>query len=451
MQNGVREGLFYRDQYMLLPESFTDTGAFWTALRHARMPWTVRAVRLYEDYNIRAGEYEKGVSIAPYFISDYLGEPETVVIESAEEVFPVLVELLDQKSYNSRLRAAVTGFCPGCGGFGTLNEHDSSLSGHFDEISLNGFCPYRWEGREPRRFLYELISLVQLWPRYNYSGRDAESILDDLKYYLKLSYATGEITDADGVRTLRLGVKKGNLFISALTDLLSGFVRIHADKNYSIELNDPAPISRDAALALIEPGKIASTRKELKKYGLSLAVLEFDADKEMLMLNSLASMEVSGLAYLLGKEPGRRYYLFTNPGLSLMELRYRTPLMDACNARATVYDALKTARYTISYEMPCEILDAAPQEPPKPKKTKSYARAEKGRVLTRAQAEHLFIYLDIRLTATGCDNTLHHTELWLRDNLPADRFDAAIEEIQSQGGFCDCEVLMNAYEDYELN
>jgi len=253
------------------------------------------------------------------------------------------------------------------------------------------------------------------------------------------------------MRTLRLSVKKNNLFITALTDLLSRFVCLHADETYVIELNDPAPIHTEAALALIEPRKIAATRKELKKYGVSLGILEFDEDKEPLLFDMLAAIEVSGLAYLLGKEPGRRYYLFTHPGLALMDLRYRAPLLDACNARVTVFEADRTARFKISFDMPCEVLDAAPQETSKPKRVKSYAKAEKGKVLTRAQADHLFKYLDIRLNAVGCDNTLHHTEIWLRDNLPADRFDAAMEEIRNQGGFCDCEVLLNAYEDYELN
>ena len=38
----------------------------------------------------------------------------------------------------------------------------------------------------------------------------------------------------------------------------------------------------------------------------------------------------------------------------------------------------------------------------------------------------------------------------MKDMLPPDRYEAAIEEIQSMGGFCDCEVLLNCYEDYEL-
>ena len=49
------------------------------------------------------------------------------------------------------------------------------------------------------------------------------------------------------------------------------------------------------------------------------------------------------------------------------------------------------------------------------------------------------------------DHTLHFTESWLREELPPETIGAAIEEIHSMGAYCDCEVLMNCYEDYELD
>ena len=34
-------------------------------------------------------------------------------------------------------------------------------------------------------------------------------------------------------------------------------------------------------------------------------------------------------------------------------------------------------------------------------------------------------------------------------NIPQDQQEAVLAEIEEMGGYCDCEVLMNCYEDYE--
>ena len=48
------------------------------------------------------------------------------------------------------------------------------------------------------------------------------------------------------------------------------------------------------------------------------------------------------------------------------------------------------------------------------------------------------------LNVSGCDGTLNKTRKWLRDNADPDVYYQALKFLKRHGGFCDCEVLMNA-------
>lgn len=87
------------------------------------------------------------------------------------------------------------------------------------------------------------------------------------------------------------------------------------------------------------------------------------------------------------------------------------------------------------------------------KKTLSKAWKETQRkdyLLTEENVQELFEYLEEQLDNTGCDHTLHHTERWLKDNLSPKVIKQSIAEITDMGGYCDCEVLLNCYEDYDI-
>ena len=71
-------------------------------------------------------------------------------------------------------------------------------------------------------------------------------------------------------------------------------------------------------------------------------------------------------------------------------------------------------------------------------------------LLSEENVEDLFDYLETQLENTPCDHTLCHTRQWLADNLPAEIIERVIAEINEMGGYCDCEVLMNCYEDYDI-
>jgi hypothetical protein len=67
--------------------------------------------------------------------------------------------------------------------------------------------------------------------------------------------------------------------------------------------------------------------------------------------------------------------------------------------------------------------------------------------LRTGQLKELFNYLDSKLTEGGCDDTLHYTEQFaLETNTPFESLKAWLE---TEGGYCDCEVLANVEEKFE--
>lgn len=71
-------------------------------------------------------------------------------------------------------------------------------------------------------------------------------------------------------------------------------------------------------------------------------------------------------------------------------------------------------------------------------------------ILSKENVQKLFAYLEEQVDACGCDNTRRFTEQWLKDNISAELYKSVIEEITGMGGYCDCEVLFNCYEDYDI-
>ena len=71
-------------------------------------------------------------------------------------------------------------------------------------------------------------------------------------------------------------------------------------------------------------------------------------------------------------------------------------------------------------------------------------------LLTEENVQELFEYLEEQLENTDCDHTLYHTKRWLEENLSQNEIKVAIAEITDMGGYCDCEVLLNCYEEYDI-
>jgi len=73
-------------------------------------------------------------------------------------------------------------------------------------------------------------------------------------------------------------------------------------------------------------------------------------------------------------------------------------------------------------------------------------------LLTKKDANSLFSYISKQLSESCCDHTLRHTEVWLAKKFEDENIRRqALNEIREDGGYCDCEVLLNCYETYELD
>lgn len=83
---------------------------------------------------------------------------------------------------------------------------------------------------------------------------------------------------------------------------------------------------------------------------------------------------------------------------------------------------------------------------------RAYKEKEKKQYcLKKKEVEELFRFLEEKLEKTECDHTLINTEQWLKDNIcDEERRERVRQEINDAGGLCDCEVLYNCYEDYDM-
>ncbi len=70
-------------------------------------------------------------------------------------------------------------------------------------------------------------------------------------------------------------------------------------------------------------------------------------------------------------------------------------------------------------------------------------------ILSLEQVAALNEYVEEKLEQDGCDHSQKHILKWLEENIPADQREAVLAEIEGMGGYCDCEVLTNCYEEYD--
>ena len=70
--------------------------------------------------------------------------------------------------------------------------------------------------------------------------------------------------------------------------------------------------------------------------------------------------------------------------------------------------------------------------------------------LTREEVEELFDFVGEQVEQQGCDHTRRFTDTWLKENITPERHGKVYSELEDMGGFCDCEVLYNCYEEYDI-
>ena len=71
-------------------------------------------------------------------------------------------------------------------------------------------------------------------------------------------------------------------------------------------------------------------------------------------------------------------------------------------------------------------------------------------LLSKEHVPELFAYLEEALNTDPCNHSLEKTTKWIFDHFEDEQRSRIIHEIQEMGGYCDCEVLMNCYEKYEI-
>ena len=71
-------------------------------------------------------------------------------------------------------------------------------------------------------------------------------------------------------------------------------------------------------------------------------------------------------------------------------------------------------------------------------------------ILTPDQAASLLQYVELKLQYHTCKHNHRFTQEWLEQNISFMQHDAILNELENMGGYCDCEVVLNCYEDYEL-
>lgn len=69
-------------------------------------------------------------------------------------------------------------------------------------------------------------------------------------------------------------------------------------------------------------------------------------------------------------------------------------------------------------------------------------------ILTKSQIEKLHIFIDRKIEKIGCDHSRKWTMIWAKKNQI--NIDDLIDALDDNGGFCDCEVVLNILEEIDL-
>lgn len=348
----THQGFYYKEQYMLLPPGFETFDSFMADLRCHKLPAQYETYVLVEDHHASVHSVTKGVSMAPYFLFGNHDDLCQIQIAYPDEVYPVQVELMDQKEYNDRLRVLINSYCPGCIKFKPLSNRVQSLNGHFEELPLDGTCLYREEIKPSRRSMHShLFSIGGDFKRDGHRYQDAERILQALSIWMYLKYENGYLTEDLHSRYLTVNCKKKELLSPLITNALETYTSRVTPDICIVGLAEPYICTEATIQNLLAEKNRDIYRKECKKHGLSLGCLEFDPDAQEEIRESLGELFKHYWLFPLVEQPGKIWYLVTDHSYVLKELRFRSPLLQAKNAFFTEYDQYDNLRYEIGFLM----------------------------------------------------------------------------------------------------
>lgn len=348
MQNAI----YCKGTYLLLPEEFPDFEAFRKDLRSRTLPAEYSMVVLHENNRQKCFSVTKGVCMTPYFLSGYHDEPSRIRIADITDLYPVQVEILTQAQYNERLREVVNRVCPGCTSFKPLSNRVQSLNGHFDEISLDGVCVFRQETKpSPRSFHHHLFSFGGFFHHFHFDQKNAGEMQEEIKrwFYIRHADAVLESHNEDTVLTLRC--KKNELLTPVITDCISRYLEQISEGTYHIHQSELFHCTQESLDLLLAQADSETFRKECKKTGTALAVLEYDPEATDSVRRSLEPLIDHFWIFPLVQTAGKDYYLLTETSTVLKELRYRSPLLQTHNAKISISGQNNTTSYVISFAM----------------------------------------------------------------------------------------------------
>ena len=340
------QAVYYRELYFLLPEAYADFDAFKAAVAAGPKPFAVKAVVLREDHRIPNRGVEKGVCMAPCFLTGYHDGQSLLSIGDAEELYPARVELLSQEEYNVRLRELVTGFCPGCTRYKPLTDRVQSLNGHFEEIALDGFCAFRVESKPaPRVFREKLFSFGWFWKEFKYGEMDAEGLARKLKEMLYLPLEQPTLESENGEK--RWSGRAKNAFDAQITGIVSAYVQEVLDPGYRIE----AGCKAQGKGGFPESAGSEDFRKACRKYGVSLLMLRYAPEGEEKLERSMEELVEHWYLFPLRREEACLCCLALDTAEALKALHYRLPLLRTLNLTAELEGQYGTRRYVFEETM----------------------------------------------------------------------------------------------------
>lgn len=349
--------LFHKGEYLLLPQEFPTFSDFIADLRSREMPVTREFVRLKEENRITtSGKVVPGFCMAPCFLSGYRDWVIKVTIDDPADVYPVTAERIPLNEYNQRLREAIGRTCGGCLRCKPPTARDQTLGCYKDLLSIEGVCFFRYDEKPAPRSFGELLAFLGGgFMRLKYAEKDTEAMRLTLKESLHvLCDAAEKALQPDGTTLLTVTLKRKELLPPYLM-LAAGHYLHSLTGTYRLQPSAQPDTSPDALLALIQQGE--PFRKECRKYGVSLAVLTWDGRDNGRVADLLWQMNKTCLLYPLHTEPGRSLLLLMDTAVSLKQMRYHAPMLEAHAAQIDVYGPAHSRRYTVSFCMPYDPLD----------------------------------------------------------------------------------------------
>ena len=355
----MEQGFYCAGQYALLPEGFADFAEFRDWLMTQSFPLVVEAVCLQENNHDPSWPQEKGLCLAPYFLTGYSDEPTYLTIPSPYAVYPAEVERMDQKTYNNRLREIINEKCPGCTRFKPLSKRDISLNGHFSEMTLDGSCIYRCEVKpSPRRFKDLMRSSLSLWNHnYDYShdwclNRGGEQYREDWKDWMYAKYDEVIIHHVEGEQGTVVQMEmryKPEFFLRLVTNTVARNMAFCLSHKFLVLDTNDAPWSEADILPWLAPEKAEAFKKGCKKYGMAIGILGYDPEGENEILEALKERSLEQTLFPLCKaEDGGRYMLIADIDEVLQDLRYHAPLMSHYHTKLRVFDLFGAREITVS-------------------------------------------------------------------------------------------------------